>query len=273
MTMAHVISLATSKGGTGKTTTALNLAVALAELGRRTILVDLDPQGAVGLALARGDTDWVGLAEVMMEAEPLEQVVIQTKVPSLAILPRGRLDPVDICEYEAHLHSSGAIKDVVTRVGEDRDYVIIDNPSGLGMITRAALSASDLVLVPLQAEPMALRSVGQVLRVLDHVRQTDNPGIQLLGVLPTMVQLDQEVSLNVMGTVWSQLGGVLETVIPRAEAFARASEIGIPVAFLAGPTPTEARRFDMLAAEVENRVAQLTGARRRPDDQVQRELI
>ena len=100
--MANVISLVSSKGGTGKTTTALNLALALAELGRRTLLCDLDPQGAIALALARGDTEWPGLAELALGAESLGAVVLETKVPTLEILPRGRLDPVDACTFEEY---------------------------------------------------------------------------------------------------------------------------------------------------------------------------
>ncbi len=271
--MTHVIALATSKGGTGKTTTALNLSVTLADRGRRTVLVDLDPQGAIGLALARSDTEWSGLAEHLLGAESLDEVLVATKIPTLKILPRGRLDPVDVCRYEQYLHTTDAVATVIQELCEDRDYVIVDNPSGLGMITRAALAVSDFVLAPLQAEPMALRSFTQLLRVIDHVRQEENPRLQLLGVLPTMVRLDQEPSLNVMSTVWSEIDGVLETVIPRADVFAEASELGLPVAFLSGKTPPEARRFDLLASELEAAISELSDAQGGFDEKPQRELL
>jgi chromosome partitioning protein len=120
---------------------------------------------------------------------------------------------------------------------------------------------------------MALRSFTQLLRVIDHVRQEENPRLRLLGVLATMVRLDQEPSLNVMSTVWSEIDGVLETVIPRADVFAEASELGLPVAFLSGRTPPEARRFDLLASELEAAMADLSDAEGGFDEKPQRELL
>lgn len=257
--MAHVLSLVSSKGGTGKTTTALNLSVALAELGHRTVLIDLDPQGSIGLALARGDTEWPGLADHLADGSPLAASVKSTKLANLDILPRGRLDPVDTGEYETYLHGSGLLRGVVDELAADRTYLVLDCPSGLGLITRAALAVSSFALVPLQAEHLALRSFTQTLRVLNHVQSQENPGLRLLGVLPTMVMLHKEPSMNVMGTIWSEINGVLDTAIPRAEIFMRASELGLPVSFLAGPVPPEARRFDLLASEIESIIGAVTG--------------
>ncbi len=271
--MAHVISFATSKGGTGKTTCALNLAVALAEMGRRTVLVDLDPQGAVGLALARGEGEWPGLADHLREDQPLRDVLVRTKVPTLELLPRGRLDPVDVPAHEARLAEVERMRALVDELRQERDYVVLDNPSGLGAVTRSALAASEFALVPLQAEPLALRSFGQVMRVVDHIQGGVNPRLRLLGVLPTMVALSDSTSLNVMGTVWSELSGVLDTCIPRAEVFSRASELGLPVSFLAGRNPPEARRFALLAGEVEGLIEELTGERGESDEAHHRQLV
>lgn len=271
--MSHVISLVSSKGGTGKTTTALNLAVALAEKGRATVLVDLDPQGSIGHALARSEGEWDGLAEVLLGGIPVEQVLVQTKVPTLSILARGRLDVVDVREYEILLGSPERLGELMAQLLVGRQYVIVDCPSGLGIVTRAALASSGFALVPLQAEPLALRAVGQVLRVVQHVREQENPSLKLLGILATMVELRQDTSLSVMGTVWSELAGVLDTVVPRGEAFARASELGLPVSFMGGRTPPEARRFEILADEVERLVAEMTGAEGVDDEKVQRQLV
>jgi chromosome partitioning protein len=272
--MTTVIALVSSKGGVGKTTAALNLAVAFAEHGKKTLLVDLDPQGSIGLGLARGDTEWKGLVEHMSDGMPLAEVVMSTKLPDLQILPRGCLDPVDVCEYEKHIHESGVLKAVIEGVAANRDYIIIDNPSGLGMISRAGLAVSDFALVPLQAEPLALRAFTQVLRVIDHVQQDENPNLRLLGVLPTMVELQQETSMNVMGTIWTQMDGVLDCVIPRADVFARASEAGVPVSFLAGRTPPEARRFELLVDELESVIAEIKGEEEGGDDEdLHRQLI
>lgn len=271
--MAHVISLVSSKGGTGKTTTALNLAVALAERGRRTVLVDFDPQGSICLSLAKGESEWPGLAEVLLDGLTLDQVVVQTKVPSLSILPRGGLDVVEVREYEILLNSPVRVRELMGQLGVDRSYILVDCPSGLGVITRAALAVSDFALVPLQAEPLALRAVGQVLHVLDHIRQQENPELKLLGILPTMVELRRDTSLNVMGTIWSELAGVLDTAIPRGEAFARASEAGLPVSFMGGRTPPEARRFELLADEVERLIAEMSGTAGEGHEKMQRQLV
>jgi len=270
--MTRRIVLCSAKGGTGKTTTALHLAVALAERGRRTLLVDLDPQGAVGLSLAKGDTEWQGLADVLLAGAQPSEVIVQTNLPGLQILPRGRIDPVDAAAYELHLYGDTVVREVLDAaiVGGDFDYAVIDLPSGLGPVTRAALAATHFVLVPLQAEPVALRTLGQTLRVIEHVSQNENPDLRLLGILPTMVELGKEPSLNVMGTVWGGFGGVLETTIPRSDIFAQASELGIPVGFMGGPRPPDARRFGMLAEEVESRILEVDGGQ---DEQDHRRLV
>ena len=271
--MAHVISLVTSKGGTGKTTTALNLAVAFAELGRRTILVDLDPQGSIGFSLARGDSEWTGLADHLTNSDPLDSVILKTKLPTLSLLTRGLLDPNEVCAFEAKVGRADTLRLIVDAVGDEREYVILDHPSGLGAIPRAGLAVSDYALIPLQAEPLALRSFTQVMRVVDQIQHDDNPDLKLLGILPTMVQLDEDTSLNVMGTVWSELGGVLDTCIPRASIFAKASELGLPVSFLAGRTPPEARRFGLLASELEALIEVIEGEEGAVDETKHRQLI
>lgn len=268
--MAQRITLASSKGGTGKTTTALHLAVAFAERGRRTVLVDLDPQGAIGLFLGQSDSGWGGLAEILVGAAAARDVVVPTSLPNLGILPRGRLDPIDVCDYELELYRPGRIAEILNAVEGDADITILDTPSGLGPVTRSALSAAHWVLVPLQAEPVALRAVSQTLRVVDHVRSTDNPALRLLGILPTMVALGDDTSLNVMGSLWTGFGGVTDTVIPRAEVFARSTEAGIPVGFLGGRMPPEARRFAMLADELEARMTEGVGG---VDERQQRRLV
>lgn len=268
--MSHRIVLTSSKGGTGKTTTALNLAVALAERGRNTIVVDLDPQGAIGLFLAKEDSDWGGLAEVMISGADPTEVLLNTSLPTLRILARGRIDPVDTCEYELQLHRGDVLADTLAAIEDEVDFVLLDTPSGLGPVTRAALAAGHFALLPLQAEPVAFRTMSQMLRVLDHVRQHENPSLQLLGILPTMVQLDNDPSLNVMSAVWSGFGGVMETVIPRSDVFTEASEIGIPLSFLGGRTRPEARRFTLLSDEIEARINQMTGVE---DDNEHRRLV
>ncbi len=271
--MSHRILFLSGKGGTGKTTSALNLSVALAEAGHKTLLVDLDPQGGVGLALAREDTEWIGLAEVMLEQATLSQALFKTKLENLILLPRGRLDPINVAEYEHALATGKTLETLLSQVDKEVDYVLIDAPSGLGLVPRAALAQTHFAIVPLQAEPMALRAIGQVLRVIDYVQEQENPALQLLGLLPTMVQLDQDTSFTVMGRVWSELSGVLQTHIPRSKELSIASEKGIPVAFLGGSPPPEARRFELLVDEIKRRIVKMRPQTEQPDARPERELI
>jgi len=269
--MALCIALASQKGGAGKTTVCLNLAVAWAERGKRTLVIDLDPQGAIGLSLARDELAFSGLAEVLTGAQSLRDAILPTKLPTLSLLPRGRLDPCDVTEYEKMMNEPGVFRDLLRSASSGFDIVLMDSPSGVGMITRAALGSADFVLVPFQAEALTLRSVTQLLRVIDHVRTRENDSLTLLGILPTMVELEKAPALDVMGAVWSGLAGVLETMIPRADVFAQASQLGLPVAFLAGKPTPEARRFGLLANELDARIADFaTGGE---DEQPQRELL
>lgn len=271
--MANKIAIVSVKGGSGKTTTALNVSVAYAERGRRILLVDLDPQGAIGHSLAKGDTDWVGLADYMMGNATLKKAIIQTKLSKLSILPRGRLDPIDVAEYEMALQSTSSIRNICNEVENEFDCVIFDSPSGLGMVTRSALAIGDFVLIPLQAEPLSLRTVSQTLRVIDHVKNYENSSLQLLGILATMVKLEEAASLNVMKTVWEGFAAMFETFIPRADIFSTASNAGLPVAFLGGNIPPDALRFDTLVSEIEYRIAELGGAVGETNVRLQRELI
>jgi len=257
--MPRRIAIVSQKGGVGKTTVSLNLALALAERGRRTLLVDLDPQGGVGHSLAKGDDELIGLADVLAGQATVAEAVMPTHETGLSLLPRGRLDPVDVCELELMLHKPGRLEAVLAEADAGFDLTLIDTPSGLGMPTRAALRVADYVLVPLQTERLALRSVAQLLRVIEHVKATDNPRLELLGVLATMADKSSEPSVAVLVDAWNDLTAVLDTIVPRHGAFAEASEAGIPLGFLGGVPSPEARRFDMLAEELEVTMARLGG--------------
>jgi len=116
--MANIVSIVSSKGGTGKTTVALNLAVAIAERGDSVLLIDADPLGAIGFSLAQSDTEWMGLAECLLKKASIEDTIIQTKLPALSILARGRLDPLDVAIYEELLASPTALSEIVSAVKE-----------------------------------------------------------------------------------------------------------------------------------------------------------
>ena len=264
--MARRMVIASQKGGVGKTTVALNLAVALAERGRRTLLVDLDPQGGIALALAKGDTELPGLAELLMGQAEADEAVYPTKLEGLSLLTRGRLDPADAVEYEQAIFAPGTLEGALARTESEADVVVIDTPAGLGLVTRAALGVSDFVMLLLQTEVLAVRSLHQALRVVEHVRGTDNPRLHLVGILATMVDKTLPGTLGILGEMWNGFPGVLETVIARSEAFAVASGNGVPVAFLSGQTNPEARRFEVLADELEARMNRLAGTTERVDE-------
>lgn len=248
--MSRRICIASPKGGVGKTTTSLNLAVALAELGHSVLLADLDPQGGVGHSLAKKDGALAGLAEVLLQNAPVSQALIQTKLPGLSLLPRGVLEPVDMLAFEDALARTTKLEAVLAEAERNQPITILDTPSGLGSITRKALSLSDWLLLPFQTESLALRSVTQILKLVEHIRRTDNPKLRLLGILPSMVEKQKSHSLDILETVWTGLPGVLDATIPRHEVFAEASRHGAPLAFLSGPPSPEAVRFKMLATEV-----------------------
>lgn len=271
--MARRLVIASQKGGVGKTTVALNLSVSFAEKGRRTLLVDLDPQGGVGFSLAKGDAELAGLAELLMnQAEPA-QAVMSTQLSGLRLLPRGRLDPTDVGTYEMEAGNPANLEAALSRVDGGADIVVIDTPSGLGRVTAASLAVADFVLLAFQTESLSLRSVSQSLRVIEHVQSTLNPKLRLLGILPTLVERERPSALAVLGEIWNGFPDALETTIPRAEAFARASEQGIPVAFLAGATTPEARRFDLLADELDARMDRIRGMERPDEIKPARQLL
>jgi chromosome partitioning protein len=259
--MATSLCVVSLKGGVGKTTVSLNLAVALAQRGRSTLLADLDPQGGIGHALARPDTELRGLAELVMREVTPAQAVLRTSIPNLSLLPRGRLDPVQIPAYEEAM-ARGALPAPLRAVELGFDLLLLDTPAGLGPVTRAALALSRFVLVATQAEPLALRSLGQVLRVLEHVRSRENPGLRLLGVLPTMVDGSGAAGLAELP---GGLSHVLSAVIPRSDAIAEASRRGLPLAMLEQPLRAEANHFAVLAAELEALMERLSHGEAPPE--------
>ena len=272
--MARRIVIASQKGGVGKTTVALNLAVAFAERGRRTLLADLDPQGAIGLSLARSDRELAGVAELLMGQVTPEEGVVTTKLQNLSLLPRGRLDPTDVASFEEEVAAPGALAETLTSVETQIDLVVIDTPSGLGRVTTAALSASEFAILAFQTESLALRSIGQGLRVLEHIQAEKNPKLQLLGILPTLVERQRPGTHAILSEMWNGFPDTLETAIPRTEAFARASALGIPVGFLAsGAGGPEARRFQLLADELDARMNRLLGTEKVHEAQPARQLL
>ena len=248
--------------------------MALAERGRKTLLADLDPQGAIGLSLAKGDTDLAGLAELVQGAASPAEAVLATRLPGLSLLSRGRLDATDVDAFESEIGTPGALDRALSACDREADIVVMDTPSGLGRVTCAALACADFVLLAFQTESLSLRSVGQALKVVEHVQGERNPRLRLVGILPTLVERERPGSHAVLSEIWNGFPAALETIVPRTETFARASALGVPVGFLGGEVGApEARRFDLLADELEARMNRLDGMERVHEAQPPRQLL
>jgi chromosome partitioning protein len=263
----HVITIASQKGGVGKTTISLNLGLALARAGNRTLIMELDAQGSLGLSLGLPDRARAGIAEVLTGTEPLDAVITRTRDPQLHVLCVGRVDPTTVSGFEEVLARGSVIPNLLGQLHEEFDLVIIDCPAGLGKVTTRAIEAATHVLSPLQAEPLALRSVGQLLALIDRIRAEKNPKLVLLGVVLSMFDRKTPASLEVAETLWTKFPGgiILDTVIPRDETFLEASLRGAPLLLMQKRPPPLARVFDQLASDIIDRI-EPAGEKKEDDD-------
>ncbi len=250
-----VLAIAGQKGGVGKTTVALNLALAMAGRGRRTLLVDTDLQGAIGRSLAGGLHQRGGLAEHLKGELSLDEALVATRREELQILPVGQVSPREADGWAATLGRDGGLDAVFEETAGRYDVVVVDTMSGMAGPTREVLRRADFLLVPLQAEPLALRTLGQVLDAVGQLRE-EGAGLTLAGFLLTMLQSRQEYSLAVAQEAWSVLPSslVLESFVPRDPAFLESSAHGVPVGLLRRRPPAVAMVFDQIAEELEPRL-------------------
>jgi chromosome partitioning protein len=249
--MTHVFSIANQKGGVGKTTTSVNLAACLATDGRRTLLVDIDPQGnsTSGLGIDRGALESC-VYDLLLEEEPPEEVILPTRIPNLSLIPAT----LDLAGAEIELVSARSreyrLKEALSEIKESYDYVIIDAPPSLGLLTVNALVASDAVLIPIQCEYYALEGISQLLRTVHLVRQHLNPALAILGVLLTMHDPRTNLSQQVIDEVRSHFGAkVFQTIIPRNIRLSEAPSHGLPIT-LYDPRSRGAEAYQALAQEV-----------------------
>jgi len=250
-----ILAVASQKGGVGKTTVALNLAHALSRRGWRTLLVDADPQGAVGWSVEGARADGRGLVRWLRGELALEEAALATREEGLRLLPFGGDDDDRDWESARSLLAEGALRWGLAEDAPGTDVVVVDTPSGVWGPTREVLRQSDAVLVPLQAEPLAWRSLHQAVDAIEAVRGEGRP-LELAGVLLTMVATREEASLAVAQESWGSLPVelVLEAFVPRDPVFLRAAARGVPVALLERRPPPVAAVFDRVAAEVEPRL-------------------
>ncbi len=254
----NVVAVSSQKGGVGKTTVALNLGLALGRAGAKTLLTEFDAQGSLGLSLGLADRARPGIAEMLTQSEQFESVVQRTRDANLSVLSVGRVDPTTVAGFEDALTRGNAIAGILDAAkAQGFDIVLIDCPAGLGKVTTRAMENATHVLSPLQAEPLALRSVGQILALVDRIRATKNPKLELLGFVLSMFDRKVPASLDVAETLWTKFpaGVVMDAIIPRDEMFLEASLRGAPLVLMQKKPPPLSRRFDQLATDVLDRLA------------------
>ena len=228
----RILAIANQKGGVGKTTTAINLGTALSAVGERVLLLDSDAQGnaSTGLGVARAMRKRT-LYDVLMDGLPALEAVVKTALPGLDLLPA---DP-DLSGVEVELgqtqRRSYRLRDALSPIRAEHayDYVLIDCPPALSLLTVNAMTAADAVLVPLQCEFFALEGVTQLLRTIELVRGSLNPALEIQGVVLTMFDRRNSLSAQVARDVRDHFGAkVYETVIPRNVRVSEAPSFGKP---------------------------------------------
>ena len=254
---ASIIAITNQKGGVGKTTTSINLAFYLAKAGKKTLLIDFDPQGnsTSGLNLPK-ESIRKSIADVITESTPLKNIIRSTPFDDLFVAPALS----SLATTEASLAKAPRrftrLKSAIESLPEKPtfDYIIIDCPPSLSLLTINALVAANFLILPVQTEFYALEGVTQLLESMKLVEKSANPNLKLLGVLPTMVDPRTTLSLQVLDEIKKYFGQkVFETVVPRNVRLAEAPSHGVPIGaydrFSKG-----ARAYKNLAQEVIDRV-------------------
>jgi len=262
--MARIVSVSNQKGGVGKTTTAVNLAASLASLGQRVLLVDMDPQGNAtsGVGFPRNEVP-MGVYDALLDHREAAECIMQTGTPNLDVLPASQdlvgaeLELIDLKGRERRLRTA------LLSVRGDYDWIFIDCPPSLGLLTLNALAASDSVLVPLQAEYYALEGLSELLRLMAFVKERLNPDLEREGIVLTLSDRRTNLCRSVEEDVRDMLQDeVYEVVIPRSVRLGEAPSFGRPIldydrrstgaeAYLALAHEVLARRGIVLEEDVE----------------------
>ena len=250
-----IIAIANQKGGVGKTTTAINLSAALARAGKKVLLVDLDPQANSSLTFLAQDAIELSIYELLTDAEvERESVIRATSLPGLDILPSR----ISLAKFESKLigefDAPFRLKDRMDGLANSYEYIIVDTPPTLGLITVNALVASDYVLVPIQPSYFALEGTDDLLDTVEKVRARPNPNLQVLGVLITLLDKRTTLAKDIHEQIRQVFGDkVFETVISKSIRLEESPAYKESI-FTFAPTSTGAVEYASLCAEVMRRV-------------------
>ena len=252
--MGRIIAIANQKGGVGKTTTAINLSASLAEKGRKVLAIDMDPQGNMssGLGLDKNSIDGTIYDMIIGEAD-VEEVIHKNTIENLDILPSN----VDLSAVEIEMidveNKEFVVKNSIQKIRDNYDYVIIDCPPSLRLLTVNAMTTADSVLVPIQCEYYALEGLSQLIHTVELVKDRLNPILEIEGVVFTMYDARTNLSLQVVENVKDNLEqNIYKTIIPRNIRLAEAPSFGTPINQY-DPRSAGAESYMRLAEEVISR--------------------
>ena len=249
--MGRIIAIANQKGGVGKTTTAINLSACLSEMGQRVLTIDIDPQGNTtsGLGVDKNEAE-NSVYDLLLEECSIEECIIETEIENQSLIPSN----VNLAGAEIELigveEKEYILRRETKKVRDQYDFIIIDCPPSLNMLTVNALTAADTVLVPIQCEYYALEGLSQLTRTIELVQERLNPDLEIEGVVFTMYDARTNLSLQVVENVKGYLHqNIYKTIIPRNVRLAEAPSHGLPIN-LYDTKSAGAESYRLLAEEV-----------------------